>query len=288
MNEKETLLNERYSDYLEQIDKYYSGTIERTRPIIIGMTTNALTIAGANQKLELSINIKTLNKCTGSPDNIYHGHLLDRRIIEQLPLQLENPVMIFKNTDKNSLIAITDLQDSSNHGVIIAVALDDTFERHTVNRIASIYGKDKLYNYVTAQIQQGNLIAVNNEKADIMFQSRGLQLPKEETYISYDDTIAYSLENVKYPISSEQYINQHINKFIDSLKENEFMITGQLINNYQQLLSSDSCNNASLESINHAYLSGCDNQYINAIGNELKAQELARQSEAAAALESEP
>lgn len=286
MNEKETLLNERYSDYLEQIDKYYSGTIERTRPIIIGMTTNALTIAGANQKLELSINIKTLNKCTGSPDNIYHGHLLDRRIIEQLPLQLENPVMIFKNTDKNSLIAITDLQDSSNHGVIIAVASDDTFERHTVNRITSIYGKDRLYNYVTAQIQQGNLIAVNNEKADIMFQSRGLQLPKEETYISYDDTIAYSLENVKYPLLPQQSLN--LNQFVQSLKDNEFIISDQLINNYKQLLSYENFNNASLKAISQAYLSGCDNQYINAIGNELKAQELARQSEAAAALESEP
>lgn len=288
MNEKETLLNERYSDYLEQIDKYYSGTIDRNRPVTIGMTTNALAVSGANENLKLTINIKTLNKCTSSPDKISHGHLLDRGIIEQLPLQLENPVMIFKNTDKDSLIAITDLQDSSSHGVIIAVALDEILERHTVNRISSIYGKDRIYNYVAAQIQQGNLIAVNNEKADIMFQSRGLQLPKEETYISYDDTIAYSLENVKYPISSEQYINQHISKFINSLKENEFMITDQLINNYRQLLSSGSFNNASLESINQSYLSDCDNEYIRAIGDELKAQELARQSEAAAALEIEP
>ncbi len=38
--------------------------------------------------------------------------------------------------------------------------------------------------FLFAQLNQNNLVAANKEKADIMLQSRGLCLPKEETYIS--------------------------------------------------------------------------------------------------------
>ena len=148
----ETPLKNRYSTYLEQIDNYYRKTIDNTLPVIIGQTTNALSIAGADKNLQLTINIKTLNKCTGSPENIYHGHLLERSIIEQLPLQLENPIMIFKNAENNSLICITDLPDSSGHSIMIAVTLEQIYQRHNVNRISNLYGKDRIFNYISAQL----------------------------------------------------------------------------------------------------------------------------------------
>lgn len=39
----------------------------------------------------------------------------------------------------------------------------------------------------------------------MMLQSRGLQLPKEETYISYDDSIPYSVDNVKQTLNTDKY-----------------------------------------------------------------------------------
>ncbi len=283
----ETLLKKRYSAYFEQINNYYRKTIDHTQPVIIGQTTNALSIAGADKSLELTINIKTLNKCTGSPENIYHGHLLERSIIEQLPLQLENPIMIFKNAEKNSLICITDLQDSSGHGIMIAVALEQLNKQHAVNRISSLYGKDRIFNYISAQLSQNNLIAANKEKADIMLQSRGLRLPKEETYISYDDTIPYSIENVKQTLCTEKYMNA-LNHFRDDLKVNCFKESETLLNNYGQLLSYKKYHNTTLDDISNDYLSGSNNPYINVIGNELRAQELLQYQETAVTLEPEP
>ena len=55
---QELILKGRYTAYMEQIEKYYNGTIDRTQPIVIGMTTNALAISGADRSLELTINIK--------------------------------------------------------------------------------------------------------------------------------------------------------------------------------------------------------------------------------------
>lgn len=43
-----------------------------------------------------------------------------------------------------------------------------------------------------------NYIAANKEKAEQMLQSLGLQLPQEETFISFDNNISYSMANVKY------------------------------------------------------------------------------------------
>lgn len=283
----EMLLKKRYSVYLEQIENYYRNTIDHTQPVIIGQTTNALSIAGADKSLDLTINIKTLNKCTGSPENIYHGHLLERSIIEQLPLQLENPIMIFKNAEKNSLICITDLQDSSGHGIMIAVALEHTNHQHMVNRISSLYGKERIFNYISAQLSQNNLIAANKEKADIMLRSRGLYLPKEETYISYDDTIPYSIENVKQTFGPEKYKNA-LNHFRDDLKVNCFKESETLLNNYGQLLSYRKYHNTTLDDISKDYLSGSNNPYINAIGDELRAQELLQYQETAVTLEPEP
>ena len=281
---QELILKGRYTAYMEQIEKYYNGTIDRTQPIVIGMTTNALAISGADSSLELTINIKTLNKCIGSPDDIYHGHLLDRNIIEQFPFQLENPVMIFKNTEKHSLICITDLQDSSGHGVMIAVALEQVNKQHMVNRISSLYGKDHIYNYISSQLAQNNLIAENKEKADMMLQSRGLQLPKEETYISYDDSIPYSVDNVKQILNSDKYKNS-LSHFLSDLESNCFNQTEKLINNYKQLLYYKKYHNATLDDISKEYITGSQNPYINAIGNELKEQELVRCDDVAATLE---
>ena len=89
-------------------------------------------------------------------------------------------------------------------------------------------------NYLKAQIEQGNLLAANKEKANEMLQSSGLQLPLEETFISFDNSIAYTTANVKYP---EKHTSENISEKIhtvqapvntyydDSQDEEEFDLT---------------------------------------------------------------
>ena len=117
--------------------------------------------------------------------------------MEQIPQELRNPVMIFKGSQENSLVAITELKDNQNRGVMIAVSLCEKDGFSEVNRISSVYGRNNMTNYLNVQMKQGNLIAVNKEKADRMLHSAGLQSPLENTFISFDNSIAYSTANVK-------------------------------------------------------------------------------------------
>ena len=67
------------------------------------------------------------------------------------------------------------------------------FER---NRVTSAYGHNNFTEYLDRQIKSGNVISCNKNKADKMAQSLGLQSPPEETIISFDDSIAYTKQNV--------------------------------------------------------------------------------------------
>lgn len=60
-------------------------------------------------------------------------------------------------------------------------------------------------------------------------------MPKEETYISYDDSIPYSVDNVKQILNSDKYKNS-LSHFLSDLESNCFNQTEKLINNYKQLL----------------------------------------------------
>lgn len=52
------------------------------------------------------------------------------------------------------------------------------------------------------QIANGNVLAANKEKAEEMFHSIGKKYPEENPFISYDESIAYPLDSVKYLLES--------------------------------------------------------------------------------------
>lgn len=191
--EEDKFFSENLTTFLDENQEHINA------PIIIGATPNSLALAGADEKLPVIINPETIIKCMGNPNQVYHGHNLSKEIMEQLPSELRNPSLILKGSHKGSLVAITELEDKEKRKVMIAVELESKNGRQEVNRITSAYGKNNMANYLQAQIEKKNLLALNVEKADRMFQSLGLQLPPEETSISFDNSIAYTTANVKYP-----------------------------------------------------------------------------------------
>lgn len=185
--------------FADTLDKFLKSSEKSTDFLHVGNTSNALAISGANQELEVVISPKTIVKCMSEAEEHYHGHGLSQAIMEQLPRELRNPVMVFKGSTENSLVAITELKDKELREIMVAVSLSEKSKRHEVNRISSAYGRKNMTNYLKSQIEQGNLLSANKEKANEMLQSAGLQLPLEETFISFDNSIAYTTANVKYP-----------------------------------------------------------------------------------------
>lgn len=183
-------------NFANSIDMYLNNTLDKTSPIIVGKTSNALALAGAELNKIVTINYSTIKKCMSSKETVYHGHELDSDIVKQIPEQLRNPVMILKGSHDASLIVVSNLVDKNNDQIIISIDLDKKMAFCEVNQITSMYGKERFTNYVSKQLNQGNLIACNNKKADEMLHSIGLQLPQENTFISYDDSIIYNLSYV--------------------------------------------------------------------------------------------
>lgn len=63
---------------------------------------------------------------------------------------------------------------------MVAVSLSEKKGFHEVNRIASAYGRNNMGNYLDKQLNQGNLIAANQERAEELLNTMGLQLPDEK------------------------------------------------------------------------------------------------------------
>lgn len=107
--------------------------------------------------------------------------------------------LVFNGNHDNSIVIITELTDSKNRGILAAIDLNIKIERHEVNEITTYYGHEHFDYFIEDNIKQGNLLAVNIEKADKLLQSIGVSFPKEEDFISFDNSIAYTTLNVKYP-----------------------------------------------------------------------------------------
>jgi hypothetical protein len=196
------------NSFAVNVSKFINGTINRTKPIVVGVTPYVLNLAGAKQDIDVTINISTLKKCMSEPDEYYHGHALSEEIIKKIPEEIRNPVMILSGSQDNTIIEISQLQDNENREIIIAIELSKNDGFNEVNRITSIYGKDKFKNYIEKQLSEDKLIAANKEKTDEMLHSLGLQLPQENTFISYDDSITYSAQDVKYPVNEKNITEQ--------------------------------------------------------------------------------
>ncbi len=156
--------------FTEDVDLWLQGQYKKSY-FDLGTTPDVFVKHGARY-LPVIMTEEVLSKVTGGK----HAISLDE--IKRLPEQLNDPVLLFKGSRPASFVALTELKDKSGIDVICAVHLERTQDRIKVNRIASLYGKDNIVDYVSRNIAEGNLLDASKEKAPTWLSSRGLQLPK--------------------------------------------------------------------------------------------------------------
>ncbi|MCI5805053.1 MAG: DUF3991 domain-containing protein, partial [Clostridium sp.] len=191
--------------------------------ISLGKTPYALAICGANQNLEITVKKSVIDKCLRPEQRDLNGKLVgktghglkEEQLFNALRC-INNPIMILEGSRERSMVIITDVQDDKERQVIVAIELKTTEKFGEVNRITSVYGRQNFEQFIDRQFETGKLLAVNKEKTDNMLHSIGKKYPKENSYISYDDTITYSIENVKYPDGN---LNSDIGKYNNFRKQ---------------------------------------------------------------------
>lgn len=176
-----------------------------SRPLTVGKTPNALAICGVNNDLIVTIKKSVVDKCLRLEIRDENGRLqgktghgLTQEQLIQALRSIKNPVMVLEGTHKDSLVAVTDLKDDRGREVLVAIQLNKNENFEEVNSITSIYGRENFSDFLDRQFENGKVLAVNKHKTDKMLHSIGKKYPKENTLISYDDSIAYTLENVKF------------------------------------------------------------------------------------------
>lgn len=172
----------------------------------LGTTPSVLVKHGAKQ-VPVIMYEDCLVKITGGK----HSISLDE--IKKLPEQLNDPILLFKGSVPDSFVALTEMETKAGHDVVVAVHINRYLNRTVVNKIASMYSKstesgvNRIAQYISAQIESGNLVDASAKKAPTWFTSRGLQLPKlVQTIIDADTTISQknSGVNSKYTQNSKK------------------------------------------------------------------------------------
>ncbi len=162
----------------------------------LGTTSDILVKHGAT-KTDLIMYEDCILKVTGGK----HSISLDE--IAKLPYELDDPVLLFKGSVDNSFVALTEMVDKEGNDIIVAVHINKKHKRTVINKIASIYsksddfGNNKIINYVSKQISDGNLLDASIKKAPMWFTNRGLQLPKlVQTIIDANNSISNPTKKV--------------------------------------------------------------------------------------------
>lgn len=195
-NEKET------HDFSESFRKYTNGELRESDILLLGETPYSLQISGA-KALPLNVTQLTLKNAM-NPENVvmkHHtsGHDLDRDTIIKLPELLREPVLIIQDKDSKNLTAVLDAKDKQDRNIICRITLDKQESQYIVNRLSSMYGKRELADYLSRAFSENRVVSMHKEKAGTLLHSIGCQSPKENTITSFDNSIAYSMANVKYP-----------------------------------------------------------------------------------------
>lgn len=186
-----------------QLDKFFGGEMPVHEVINVCGTPNILKILDS-QAAKVVINQSDLhNAVAGIGEyNKRHteGHDIPKEQIYRLSDAIRKPILVLKgsNDNANSVVLLTDLTNASGENVIVPISLDRQNGR--INRIATLYGKHNLSNYL--ELHTADILAVNIKKAD-MLADLGVQFSQSirDTVIRFDNSIAYSLDNVNVPMA---------------------------------------------------------------------------------------
>ena len=182
--------------YLEQIDAYYSRRLSSHAIIELGMPPKILQEFGAPD-LPLVMQQSTVTKCVRKSTGSHSAHELSRDIIEKLPEQINSPIFLIKDEERNSIALISDVKDIHDNNILIAIRLNEKRKNIQVNEIKSVYGKTSLKEYLVKNIESKQLYIIDNKKAEKLSRVLGLQLPTTLITFSYKQNIAPYADSVK-------------------------------------------------------------------------------------------
>lgn len=177
MNLKDISVKTDKQKYLEQIERFYSRRLPSNREIVVFQYTPQYLIQLGAKQLPIVIKQSTVNKCIRLPKGSRSAHSLGRNIIEGIPDEIRNPIIVVKDKARNTLALICQGVDQDKNNLLVALQLNSLLYGNEINEIKSIYGKEHLSAYLRKQNTE-DVYVINKEKAKMLSPSIGFQLPQ--------------------------------------------------------------------------------------------------------------
>jgi hypothetical protein len=214
---------------MESADKAFAEGItkwkglERNESVGLSYTPAVLRMLGA-ESLPMEIDKETIRKVLQSEieKGGKHGRIgIDQ--LQDLPRYLNSPIMVFESKGHaDSFVVMTEMTDKDGDTVVAAVHLSKMKQRHVVNDIASVYGKDN-ENFFIKEIRAGRLRYVDKQRSRKWSLSRGLYLPPEGDLLAASEkTILSDADLVKYndaPLFSVKKMSPAAQAHLDALRK---------------------------------------------------------------------
>ncbi len=209
-DERKKIKENQYEEkqFRKSLSRLLSGdTMIASKPLLIGVTPNAIDCCIDSKGLDLVITKSVIRKCM-APENRddagkrtkTSGHGLKEQQVNDIIWAIKRPVLVIKGSQLNSVAVMTDLMDNSGRYIFAFVAINQEGAVANINRISSLYGREDLIEYLNKCIANEMILAVNKEKVNDVRLSIGGDFPKATAPINFDNTIAYTLRSVKYDI----------------------------------------------------------------------------------------
>lgn len=181
-------------------DEYSRGIQPRSREsIYISPTPGVLIAIGMSQR-GIYMNKRHAMSVISPRDDSKHHHGLTQGDLSRLPELLATPAIVTEglngSTNPESIVMILPYVNNEDEPLMAIIRPNEkvSYELETVdaNRLASIYGKRNVNNFLQSAIEQEKLLYVDKEKTEELATQTRLQLPSGEAGLPLNGIIRRS------------------------------------------------------------------------------------------------
>ncbi len=214
---KQAKLKANTDSFMNQVSRVMMGEYNERLPLKVSDTPAILKKYGAkSSKITMpSKNVRKIAypaKYLGQKD----GHNLGFEALQQLPKQISDPVAILDSfTQPNSRVIITNIIDTNNNPVLVALHLNKNGQLSVTDEIASMYGKDGFNSFIERARKEGKVLYENKKTGLNDAVTSRLQLSGDATSSDPIFSISKNAENVneikkrpQYQVSSNNAIGR--------------------------------------------------------------------------------
>lgn len=182
--------------FAESVEQYLSDPDSVRSLITLGSIPKALTILeGVRSKPPMQILPRIIGTYLYENSHNSSERAVLGELIKNLLFELRTPALILKGDQDRSFIAVLSSRDRNLERIMMVVPLIEQQTYREVGPIVSMRDKEDIKDYLEVQLGGGKLVAANRDKGEELLRSVGLQLPRDKTLLTFDNSIAYSVVN---------------------------------------------------------------------------------------------